>query len=150
MNFEELLTMIKRKPIPFVIGAVLIIGLFGTLAVGCLGGGNYSTYRQEATGKKYRYISLGEVSYYGPGFHGKTTASGEIFNKNALTAAHANLPFGTRLRITNVDEGTQVVVRVNDRFPGTKGRALDLSEGAFKQLAPLARGIITAQVEVVE
>lgn len=91
----------------------------------------------------------GEASWYGPGFAGKPTASGEPFNPRALTAAHKTLKFGTRVRVTNVENGKSVVVRINDRFPGTKGRVIDLSEAAFEQIAPKARGVAKVKVEVL-
>lgn len=92
----------------------------------------------------------GEASWYGGKFHGRTTASGEVYDKNGLTAAHKNLPFHTRVRVTNMETGRSVVVRVNDRFPGTRGRIIDLSEAAFARLAPLERGVIPVELEVVD
>ncbi len=96
-----------------------------------------------------RYAPKGEASWYGPGFHGRTTASGEVFDQRAMTAAHKTLAFGTRVRVTNAENGRSVTVRINDRFPGTKGRVIDLSEAAFEQLAPTARGVIPVTVEVL-
>jgi rare lipoprotein A len=78
--------------------------------------------------------SCTQASYYGPGFHGGTTASGERFNQWALTTAHRYLPFGTRLRVTNRYNGRSVVVRVNDRGPFVGGRGLDLSTAAMNQI----------------
>lgn len=75
-----------------------------------------------------------QASYYGPDFHGRTTASGERFNQWALTTAHKYLPFGTRLRVTNRYNGRSVVVRVNDRGPFVGGRGLDLSTAAMNQI----------------
>jgi rare lipoprotein A len=72
----------------------------------------------------------GLSSWYGPGFHGHKTASGERFNQHALTAAHKTLPFGTRLKVTNMKNGSSVVVTVNDRGPYVKSRIIDLSKGA--------------------
>ncbi len=72
----------------------------------------------------------GMASWYGPGFHGRQTASGERFNQNALTAAHRSLPFGTRVRVTNARNGRSVVVRINDRGPHIRGRIIDLSRKA--------------------
>ena len=80
------------------------------------------------------------ASYYGPGFHGRRTASGEPFNRHALTAAHRTFPFGTKLRVVNPDNGREVVVRVNDRGPFTPRYSLDLSEGAALQLGRRASG----------
>lgn len=72
------------------------------------------------------------ASWYGPGFHGKKTASGERFNQNALTAAHKTLPFGTRVKVTH--KGKSVIVRINDRGPFIKGRTIDLSKGAARAI----------------
>ena len=75
-------------------------------------------------------IQTGAASWYGPGFHGKPTASGEPFNTNELTAAHKTLPFGTKVRVTNERTGKSVVVRINDRGPYAHGRVIDLSKAA--------------------
>lgn len=85
--------------------------------------------------------SCGTASWYGPGFHGNLTASGERFNANALTAAHRSLPFGTRLRVTNQDNGRSVVIRVNDDGPHIAGRIIDLSAGAFARIANPGQGL---------
>jgi putative cell wall-binding protein len=76
----------------------------------------------------------GEASWYGPGFQGNTTASGERFDRNALTAAHRTLAFGTRVRVTNLGNGRQVIVRINDRGPYHGGRVIDLSERAAQEI----------------
>jgi len=72
----------------------------------------------------------GGASWYGQGFHGKRTASGERFNTHALTAAHRSLPFGSRVQVTNTRTGRSVVVRINDRGPYAHGRVIDLSTAA--------------------
>ena len=82
------------------------------------------------SGAEAKSIRSGGASWYGPGFHGKTTASGERFNTHALTAAHRSLPFGTRVRVTNERTGRSVVVRINDRGPFAGGRVIDLSKAA--------------------
>jgi rare lipoprotein A len=97
-----------------------------------------------------RGVQRGTASYYGDAFKGKPTASGEPFDPRGLTAAHKNLPFGTKVRVTTTDTKKSVVVRVNDRFPGTKGRVIDLSEAAFERIAPKARGVVEVDVEVVK
>ena len=74
------------------------------------------------------------ASWYGPGFHGRKTASGERFNTGALTAAHKTLPFGTRVRVVNVNTGRSVVVRINDRGPFIRGRVIDLSKAAARAI----------------
>ena len=92
--------------------------------------------KQYASGEKAE-IGLkikGEASYYGPGFHGKLTASGETFDQDDYTCAHKSLPFGTKLKVVRVDNGSSVVVRVNDRGPYVDGRILDLSVAAGKQI----------------
>lgn len=76
----------------------------------------------------------GIASWYGPRFHGKTTASGERFNQNALTAAHPSLKFGTIVTVTNNHTGKSVKVRINDRGPFIKGRIIDLSKAAARQI----------------
>jgi rare lipoprotein A len=76
----------------------------------------------------------GRASWYGPGFHGRRTASGETFNTNALTAAHRTLPFGAKVRVVNKRTGRSVVVRINDRGPYAHGRIIDLSRAAAKAI----------------
>ena len=88
----------------------------------------------------------GMASYYGPGFHGRKTASGETFNKNDLTAAHRSLPFGSKVTVTDLKTGKSVVVRINDRGPFSGGRVIDLSEGAARNLGIINKGV--AQVKI--
>ena len=83
---------------------------------------------------------VGLVSWYGPGFHGRRTASGERYNMNAMTCASRNLPFGTLLELTNLSNGEKAVVRVNDRGPFYRHRILDLSLAAAKKLGFHRRG----------
>ncbi len=78
---------------------------------------------------------VGTASWYGPGFHGKKTASGKRFNQQALTAAHRSLPLGTRAKVTNLRNGKAVMVTINDRGPYSGGRIIDLSRAAARQLA---------------
>nr|WP_245410896.1 septal ring lytic transglycosylase RlpA family protein [Microvirga flavescens] len=85
-------------------------------------------------------IQRGGASWYGPGFHGRRTASGESFNANAMTAAHRTLPFGTRVRVVNEKTGQSVVVRVNDRGPFIRGRIIDLARGPAQALGVTATG----------
>ena len=76
------------------------------------------------------------------------TASGEIFSNKELTAAHKTLPFGTKLKITNLRNGNTIVVRVNDRGPYTKGREIDLSKAAFDSIGKISRGILNVDIEI--
>jgi rare lipoprotein A len=78
---------------------------------------------------------VGKASWYGPGFHGKKTASGQVFNQHALTAAHPHLPLGSRVRVTNLKNGKEVEVTINDRGPHKAGRIIDLSRAAAKKIA---------------
>lgn len=87
----------------------------------------------------------GVASWYGPGFHGKRTASGERFNQNALTAAHRTLPFGTRVRVSY--RGRSVVVRINDRGPFVRGRSIDLSRGAARSIG--CHGVCKVSMKVL-
>ncbi|RMH76875.1 MAG: septal ring lytic transglycosylase RlpA family protein [Calditrichaeota bacterium] len=91
----------------------------------------------------------GKASYYGGKFHGRRTASGEIYDQNQLTAAHPTLPFGTVCRVTNLANGRQVIVRINDRGPFIKGRILDLSYRAAQMLDAIGAGVIEVRVEVL-
>jgi rare lipoprotein A len=91
----------------------------------------------------------GLASWYGEKFHGRPTASGETFDMYAYTAAHRNLPFGTRVRVTNEENGRSVVVRVNDRGPWVEGRIIDLSYAAAKELGMIEAGVVRIRLEVL-
>lgn len=92
---------------------------------------------------------VGLASWYGPGFHGRRTASGTRFDRAALTAAHPSLPFGSRVRVTNLANGRSVVVLINDRGPYVKPRIIDLSQGAAEKLDFLDDGITRVRVELL-
>lgn len=101
--------------------------------------------------KKSLQTKYGSASFYGPGFHGRKTASGEVFNQNALTAAHRTLPFGTKLRVTCTTTGRSVVVRVNDRGPfAGRNRVLDLSLGSAKAIGMVDRGVTKVKYEILK
>ncbi len=97
-----------------------------------------------------RVSQTGTASWYGPGFHGKATASGAIYDQNDLTAAHQTLPLGTRVMVTNLATGSSAEVTINDRGPFAKGRIIDLSYGAGKALGMIGPGTIPVRVEVLE
>ncbi len=109
---------------------ILAATLFGVLEV----------YSQET------YTQEGTASYYGRELHGRRTSSGERFSKHKLTAAHPTLAFGTMVKVTNLDNGKSVTVRINDRGPSTKKRIIDVSYAAAKKLGMVATG--TAQVRI--
>jgi rare lipoprotein A len=92
---------------------------------------------------------LGLASWYGEFHHGLQTASGEIFDMTQLTAAHRTLPLGTRLRVTNLENGRIVRVRVNDRGPYVAGRILDLSHQAARHLDMVERGVVPVRLDIV-
>jgi len=103
--------------------------------------------RRPATPAPVRIYQEGIASWYGPGFAGRPTASGETFDPGALTAAHRELPFGTRVRVLNMDNGREVTVRINDRGPNVKGRIIDLSRAAAEVLDFIREG--TARVRLL-
>ncbi|MHC8337514.1 septal ring lytic transglycosylase RlpA family protein [Pseudomonas sp. HLT2-19-2] len=96
------------------------------------------------------YDKTGVASYYGAKHQGKRTASGERFNKNSLTAAHRQLPFGTRVKVTNLNTDKSCVVRINDRGPHTRGRLIDVSHEAAEQLGMLRSGTARVRVQALD
>jgi peptidoglycan lytic transglycosylase len=90
---------------------------------------------------------VGEASFYGKGFQGKKTATGEKFDQNEKTAAHPTLPLGTKATVTNLDNGNSVDVKINDRGPYVKGRDIDLSKGAAKELGMTKDGVAPVKIE---
>lgn len=101
-------------------------------------------YQARRTPQHYR--TIGTASWYGPGFHGHRTSNGERYDQHDLTAAHRSLPFGSNIRVTNMDNGKAVVVRINDRGPFVRGRIIDLSKAAAQRIDMLGTG--TARVEL--
>ena len=106
-------------------------------------------YPDKTTPRGSGYEQTGMISYYGEEFHGRKTASGDIFDKNAFTAAHKTLPFHTKIKVTNLDNGKSVVVEVNDRGPYARGRILDVSFGAAKALGLIGKGTAKAKIAVL-
>ncbi|MBI5755902.1 MAG: septal ring lytic transglycosylase RlpA family protein [Nitrospirae bacterium] len=96
------------------------------------------------------YIERGIASWYGEDFHGRPTSSGEIYDMFRLTAAHKLMPLGTKARITNLENGQSIVVKINDRGPFVDGRIIDLSYGAAERLGMLETGLSRVEVEVLE
>ncbi len=95
------------------------------------------------------YEAVGVASWYGAKFHGRTTASGEPYDMNAMTAAHPSLPFGTKVRVTNLENGRGVVLRINDRGPFAKGRIIDVSRHAAEHLGFLGADLARVRVEAI-
>jgi rare lipoprotein A len=96
------------------------------------------------------YNAEGQASYYGAKHQGQRTASGERFDQHQLTAAHRTLPFGTKVRVTNLNNDKSVLVRINDRGPFARGRIVDLSRKAAQQLDMLRSGVAPVRVVSVE
>lgn len=101
------------------------------------------------TGVRIRSVRTGHASWYGPGFYGGRTANGERFTRGTLTAAHRHLPFGTRVRVTNLRNGRSAVVRINDRGPFHGDRVIDLAHGAADVLGLIDSGIARVRLEVL-
>lgn len=91
---------------------------------------------------------VGMASWYGPKFHGKRTASGERYDQRKLTAAHPSLPFGTKVRVTNIENDRSVVVEINDRGPFIRNRIIDLSKAAAKEIGMLGCGVARVELEI--
>lgn len=92
----------------------------------------------------------GKASFYGGRWAGRKTANGEIYRPNTMTAAHKSLPFGTFVKVTNMRNGSSTIVRINNRGPYVKGRIIDLSVAAAKDLHMINSGVVPVRVEVLE
>ncbi len=138
-----------------------VLALMALMNVGCSGDGilpagvehkkadskKVSTKRLKTTG----WSQTGIASYYGPEWHGRRTANGERLNIHAMTAAHKRLPFGTRVKVTNLSNGKSVIVRINDRGPFVRGRIIDLTDGAARRIGITPRsGIARVRIEKLE
>ena len=106
--------------------------------------------KKKTTFKKSKTNYKGISSYYGPKFHGKLTANGEIFDMYGVTAAHKEFPFNTVIRVTNEKNGKSLLIRINDRGPYIPGRILDCSFGAAKKLGFVGEGTAQVKIEVLE
>lgn len=133
------------------VGIFLVLGIEG----GCASGGGAKTVGDRPSkdaGRptvKKSYVERGKASWYGPQFHGRTTASGEVYDMHGLSAAHKKLPFGTVVRVTNLENGLTVDVPINDRGPFVGNRILDLSFGAAQRLEMVEAGVVRVKIEVV-
>ena len=113
--------------------------------------GGWQVQRSIATDKPHMQVTtfheVGEASWYGPGFHGQKTASGETFNENKLTAAHPTLPLGTKAQVTDLETGKSVEVVINDRASYVKNRVIDLSKAAAQELGMTKKGTTRVKIE---
>ncbi len=108
------------------------------------------TKKNKATFNKDKTVYEGVASYYGPKFHGKLTANGEVYDMYGVTAAHKEIPFNTVARVTNLDNGKSLILRINDRGPYIDGRILDCSYGAAKKLDFINNGTANVKIEIIE
>ncbi len=132
-----------------VVGWMRRVGLAGGLVgMSLVGGCGWFASR---TGIEARLGAREEgiASWYGPGFHGRLTAAGEVFDQFELTAAHPSLPLGTRVLVTNLQNGRSVEVRINDRGPFARDRVIDLSYAAARALGMIGPGTVPVRLEVV-
>lgn len=119
--------------------------LSATLITGC---SSQATHENVGAGDIVN-SEVGMASYYADRYHGRTTASGERFDQEAMTAAHRTLAFGTRVRVTRLDNNRQVTVRINDRGPFRGGRIIDLSKQAARKLGMLRDGTVRVRLSVL-
>lgn len=123
--------------------AFFTLSLLTTMA-GC------SSFPSVNSGSWQGHTESGKASYYADKHVNKKTASGEIYRHESKTAAHKVLPFGARVKVTNVSNGKTVVVKINDRGPFVRGRIIDLSRSAFSAIASTRQGVVDVEVQVVE
>jgi rare lipoprotein A len=122
--------------------------LLGALALsGCTSERSMEPGKGSAASAKPSHKEVGEASWYGPGFHGKETASGETFNQGKMTAAHPTLPMGTQATVTNLENSKKVEVRINDRGPYVGDRVIDLSRAAARKLDMEEDGTTEVKIE---
>lgn len=112
--------------------------------------GSAHAFSQSTPEEGVVFREQGEASFYGPGFDGKPTASGETFDQDAMTAAHPKLPLGTEVTVTDAKTGKQVEVEVNDRGPYVDGRDIDLSKGAAERLGITKEGVAEVTIEATK
>ncbi len=122
----------------------LVIVLFSATILGC------GSVQTESTNSTVGYTEKGIASFYGDKHQFKKTASGELYRHELKTAAHRTISFGSKLKVTNLDNDKSVIVKVNDRGPFVRGRIVDLSKSAFSSIGNTSSGLINVQIEVIE
>lgn len=121
----------------------VLVALFFGLMTGC------STAQTGAGDGWVGFTETGKASYYADALQNRKTATGEIYKHELPTAAHKKIPFGSKVKVTNIKNGKSVVVRINDRGPFAKGRIIDLSKSAFSSIGRPSLGLITVKIEVL-
>jgi rare lipoprotein A len=123
---------------------ILLIGIIFSMTWGC------AFYRREAAiPQKVKGVEVGWASWYGADFHGRKTASGEVYDMYQLTAAHRTFPLGSTVMVTHLKDGKSVMVTINDRGPFVKGRIIDLSYAAAQALGMVEEGVARVRVEII-
>jgi rare lipoprotein A len=124
--------------------------LLSSLALGCAASPRFVIREEEESTDAASFLQDGVASYYAEEFHGRKTSNGETYDMNQLTAAHPTLPFGTIVKVTNMENGKSVVVRINDRGPFLKDRVIDLSRAAAEKIGMIGPGTAAVHLEVLE
>lgn len=142
------------------LSGVSLVTLISALAIsGCsskdsaenlAGQGKLPQQEKGSAATKPVHKQVGEASWYGPGFQGQETSSGETFNQKEMTAAHPSLPMGTKAKVTNLENGKKVEVRINDRGPFSGNRAIDLSSAAANKLDMKKDGTTDVKIETTK
>lgn len=122
---------------------LFVLALLSFLA-GC------SSMLTDENGNWVAFTEAGQASFYGDKHQNKQTASGELYKHKLKTAAHKKLPFGSSVKVTNVDNGKSVIVKINDRGPFVRGRIIDLSKSAFSSIGNTSSGLIDVKIEVIK
>ncbi|HMD14730.1 MAG TPA: septal ring lytic transglycosylase RlpA family protein [Bacteroidota bacterium] len=130
---------------------ICITGICAFLLIGCVASPRFTSAKFSSAGENEMLtVEEGVASYYADEFNGRITSNGEKYDMNQLTAAHRTLPFNSRVRVTNTDNGQSVIVRINDRGPFKDDRIIDLSLAAAKAISLITAGTAHVRLEVIE
>lgn len=138
-----------KRRFDFSVAKKFLTAVVVTLLAGAVLRGDGSEGKTTVAMLKTAKAETGVASYYGVPYHGRQTASGEVFNMNELTAAHPTLKFGTKVKVTHLANNRSVTVRINDRGPFVKGRVIDLSKAAAEELQMVRAGLADVKIEVL-
>lgn len=150
---KSIISDLRSGPVKLLAGlflAALIFQACGIARVGTERSPSISQPSTRTSAESGRMLQAGVASWYGPNFHGKATANGEVFNMNDFTAAHRTLPFNTIVNIKNMDNGKSVTVRINDRGPYVDNRVIDLSKRAAQEISMENSGTANVQIILLE
>ncbi len=144
------MTSSSKKHIVFIVTAFALISCTSTIRYSSARRVNTGTESISFNNENSDFTQTGIASYYADKFEGRATASGEIFSQDKFTAAHPTLPFGTKLKVTNLANGKSVIVIVNDRGPFAGGRIIDISKAAAEKLDMINSGIAQVKIEITQ